>query len=102
MDSDEVGRSLGVRKSLVGLGSTRSAVSGAPWGAPAGGVTAPAVLDHVSVPAGRRTGPLASGPTAGKKSPTNAGAAAAAGIQPLSRASNARVSKILEGSLDAN
>lgn len=102
LDSDEVGRSLGVRKSLVGLGSTRSAVSGAPWGAPAGGVTAPAVLDHVSVPAGRRTGPLASGPTAGKKSPTNAGAAAAAGIQPLSRASNARVSKILEGSLDAN
>ena len=109
LDSDEVGRSQGVRKSLVGLGSTRSAVSSAPWGAPVttagGSVTAPAVLDHVSVPAGRRPGPLGSGPSAGgsssgKKSPTAAGTAA--GIQPLSRASNARVSKVLEGSLDAN
>ena len=110
LDSDEVGRSQRVRKSLVGLGSTRSAVSSAPWGAPAttavgGGVTAPAVLDHVSVPAGRRPGPPRSGSSAGgsssgKKSPTAAGVAA--GIQPLSRASNARVSKVLEGSLDAN
>ena len=109
LDSDEVGRSQRVRKSLVGLGSTRSAVSSAPWGAPVttagGSVTAPAVLDHVSVPAGRRPGPPGSGPSAGggssgKKSPTASGIAA--GIQPLSRASNARVSKVLEGSLDAN
>jgi len=105
-DSDEVDRSHRVRKSLVSLGSTRSAVSSAPWGAPAtatGGVTAPGVLDNVSVPAGRRPGPSSGGPSAGgsgKKSPTIAGAAA--GIQPLSRASNARVSKVLEGSLDAN
>lgn len=96
-----------MRKSLVGLGSTRTVIGSAPWGAPVGD-NAGSILDAVSVPAGRSSASRAKGAAqaaAGKgwKSQTAAGAAsAAASIQPLGRASASRVSKILEGSMDAN
>jgi len=97
---DDFAGGRNVRKSLVRLGR---AVGSSYWGAPsslAAASASSAVLSETIVPAGRRAD-LAD--TATAQAPTGAAAVeAAAVVQPLGRASGTRVSKILEGSMDAH
>ncbi|VEU41448.1 unnamed protein product [Pseudo-nitzschia multistriata] len=88
-DTIDIDSSRGVRTSLVQLGSGHSHYWGSGWDEAAPKGQRPASASAIAVPMGRK--PAASGNTVPLGEP----------ILPMSRASGSRVSRVLEGSMDA-